>query len=416
MLACAARARKGVLAAADDAEGHLAGRRSSAGPAADWISSGHRTVDSGALAAAAAEVATTYIERETMDPSPFDLVTELGLARLTLWSDRQSGLRALLAVDDMTLGPAVGGIRTRAYPSLAAAIEDAAALARAMTRKTSLGGLDAGGCKIVVLDHPGLDRPAAFARLGELVDELGGAVRTAGDLGTTADDLAAAARTCRFVDTAHEDLGAATARTVLRCVEACAEEKGRAVAGLAVAVQGCGAIGAAVARSLAGVGARVVVADVDRARAEATAREVGGQVASPDSILTEEVDLISPCAVGGAITEDVAARARAWAVCGAANNVLAGPAAEARLAGRGVLYVPDFIASAGAVIYGIARNLMGLPDPMRLVDAVGITAREVLAESRASGRTATDVAAARAARRIEAARAAGLPRPRATPP
>jgi leucine dehydrogenase len=344
-----------------------------------------------------------------MDPSPFELVTELGLARLTLWSDRPSGLRALLAVDDVTLGPAVGGIRTRAYPTLAAAIQDAAALARAMTRKAALGRLDAGGCKIVVLDHPGLDRPAAFARLGELIEELGGMVRTAGDLGTTADDLAAVARTCRFVDTSHEDLGGATARTVLRCVEACAEAKGRAVAGLTVAVQGCGAIGAAVARALAAVGARVIVADVDAARAEATARAVDGRVVSPDSILTEEVDLVSPCAIGGAITEDVAGRVRAWAVCGAANNVLAGPGAEARLAERGVLYVPDFIASAGAVVHGIGKNLMGLTDPTPLVDAVGITAREVLAESRASGRLATDVAVERAERRIEAARAARRP-------
>ncbi|HTE51204.1 MAG TPA: Glu/Leu/Phe/Val dehydrogenase dimerization domain-containing protein [Kofleriaceae bacterium] len=339
------------------------------------------------------------------DSSLFELVAALGCARVTLWSDPPSGLRAVLVVDDMTLGPAVGGIRTRAYPSLAAAIADAAALARAMVIKTALGGVDAGGCKIVVLDHPGLDRPAGFARLGQLVAELGGLVRTAGDLGTTIDDLAAAARHCAFVNTEHDDLTGATARTLVRCVEACAEVAGGGgVAGLRVAVQGCGAIGAAAARALAAAGARLVVADVDAARAEAIARETGGRVVAADAILFEDVDLVCPCAIGGVITTGAADRVRAWAVCGAANNVIAEPAAEARLAARGILFVPDVMASSGAVIRGVSQGVMGLADATPLIDAVGTTAREILAASRASGRLASDLARERAFARIERVR------------
>jgi leucine dehydrogenase len=341
------------------------------------------------------------------DLALFDDIGHLGLARLLLWSDPPSGLRALAAIDDVTLGPACGGIRTRSYPSLSAAVRDAAALARAMTRKTALAGLDAGGCKIVVLDHPGLDRPAAFARLGQLVEELGGLIRSAGDLGTTAEDLEAAAAHTRFVNTSLDDLSAATARTLVRAAEACAAAKGRGgLAGLSIAVQGCGAIGAAAARALAAAGARLVVADLDGKRAEAIAREVGGRVAAPDAILFEEVDLVAPCAVGGVLTVEVAERIRAWAVCGAANNVLAEPAAEARLRARGILFVPDVIASSGAVIVGVATRVMDIANPTPLLDAVGETASEVLAESASTGRLASDVAADRAAARIARGRRA----------
>jgi leucine dehydrogenase len=335
----------------------------------------------------------------------FALLDSLGGPRVMLWSDAASGLRAVLAIDDMTLGPAVGGIRTRAYPSLVSAIEDAAGLARAMAIKTALGGIDAGGGKIVVLDHARLDRPAAFARLGQLLAELGGRVRTAGDLGTTAADLEAAARHCPYVNTSHEDLSAATARSVLRCVEACASVAGKPGAGgLRVAVQGCGAIGSAVARALAGAGAQLVVADLDAALAQRTARATGARVAAPESILFEMVDVVCPCAVGGVLTADAAERIAAWAVCGAANNVLAEPEAERRLAGRGILFVPDVIASAGAVVHGVSRSLMGVTDSGPLIDALGDTARAVLAASRETGRLATDIAHERARARIRSAR------------
>ena len=336
----------------------------------------------------------------------FELAAALDCARLTLWTDRASGLRAVFALDDVTLGPAVGGIRTRAYANIEAAVEDAAALARAMTIKAALGGLDAGGGKVVVMDHPGLDRPAAFARLGQHVEELGGLFHTAGDLGTTRDDLAAMARRSQYVNTSHVDLTGATARTLVLCAEACAEVAGRpGLAGMRVAVQGCGAIGDAAARALAGAGCELVVADVDAALAERTAAATGARVASPERLLVEDVDMICPCAIGGVMTAALADRLSAWAVCGCANNVLADAAAERRLGERGILFVPDVLASSGAVIHGVATGLMGLPDSAPLIAAVGVTAREVLSASRARGVPATAIAEQRARARIGAAAA-----------
>jgi leucine dehydrogenase len=325
-----------------------------------------------------------------------------GVARCVVWRDPPSGLVAVLVIDDLTLGPGAGGVRTRAYPDLAAALAEAAALARAMTRKCALAGLAAGGAKAVVLDHPGLDRPRAFARLGEFVAELGGVFRTAGDLGTTAADLAAMAATCPFVHTDERGLAEAVARGLLRCVEACARARGREVAGLRVAVQGCGSIGGAAARALAAAGAGLVVADVDAARAGALAAELGAAVASPGAVLTAEVDVVAPCAVGGVITSAVAAELRAWAVCGAANNILADEAAARTLARRGVLHVPDEVASAGAVIEGIGRSVMGLADRGPLIDALGATAAALLAESARTGELPGALAERRARARLAA--------------
>lgn len=318
-------------------------------------------------------------------------------------TDPPSGLRAYLVLDSLALGPAAGGVRTRRYPSAESALNDALQLARAMTLKCALAGLDAGGGKCVVIDHDGLDRQRAFEQLGKHVEALRGAFRTAGDLGTTADDLQAMARRSQYVYLDERGLSAAVARGMLRCIEACAAERGQnGVSGLRVAVQGAGSIGAAVAEALAGAGARVVCADIDAERAERVAERVGGSTCSPDEVLFMDVDIVAPCATGGVITAEVARRLRAFAVCGAANNILASAEAGQALAARGILHVPDPIASAGAVIEGVGRVVMNLPDPTPLIDRLGETAREVLAEAKSSGRPPAEVAEARALRRVAA--------------
>lgn len=333
-----------------------------------------------------------------------DLLDPAGAARCVLWRDPPSGLAAVLVIDDLSLGPAAGGVRTRAYPDAAAMIAEAAALARAMTRKCALAGLDAGGAKAVVLDHPGLDRPAAFRALGRFIAELGGVFRTAGDLGTTTADLAAMAESCPYVHTDDHGLAEAVARGVVACVRACARARGRGLGGLRVAVQGCGAIGSAVARALAAEGAFLRVADVDPRRTHDVAEATGSHVHDPKDILFAPVDVLAPCAVGGVVTAEVAAQAPAWALCGAANNLLAEPAVAEALRARGILHVPDVVASAGAVIEGIGRSVMHLADREPLIAALGTTAGELLAESAATGRTTEDLAARRAVARIAAVR------------
>lgn len=336
-----------------------------------------------------------------------DALEERGAKRVLLLLEPKLGLRAVLVLDDLTLGPGVGGIRTRAYASAEEAALDAARLARAMTVKCALAGLDAGGAKMVVMDHPGLARAAAFEWLGERVQELGGLFRTAGDLGTTDQDLAALARSTEFVHRDEGRLADAVALGLSACVDAALEGRHPRGDRWTVSVQGAGAIGGAVVRRLSARGMRVRVADPVSARAEALARETGAQVVDPAQVLSEPTDVLSPCAVGGVIDTGVAERVTAQVVVGAANNILTDPEAGRVLHRRGVALVPDPIASAGAVVAGIGRTVMGLADTRPLIERLGETAASVLGESRAQDRPPTEVAEAWAWRRIEAARRLG---------
>ncbi|HHH30703.1 MAG TPA: hypothetical protein ENK57_20500 [Polyangiaceae bacterium] len=249
-----------------------------------------------------------------------------------------------------------------------------------------------------------LDREGAFRRMGDRVEALGGAFRTAGDLGTTDADLAAMASRSSFVHTDTPNLAGAVGRGVLRCMEACAQAHGvPSLAGLRIAVQGCGDIGAAVARSLFRSGARIVVADLDRARAESLADEVDGEVSSPDEVLWLDVDVVAPCAVGDVLDARRVERLRAWAVCGGANNICTDMAAHHALHEGGILFVPDLISSSGAVIEGIGETVMGLDDRSGLIDALRETAAAVLHDAGRDGRPPMVHAIERARRRIDAA-------------
>lgn len=338
--------------------------------------------------------------------SVFEAMEASGGSRCLVVADAETGLRAIIAIDSLVLGPAAGGIRTKAYAREADAIQDAVKLASAMTLKCAIAGLNAGGGKTVVIDHPGMDRPRAFERLGEFIEDLGGAYGTAGDLGTTADDLAAVARGTRHISTDGADLSDAAGRGVLRSIEACAQVQGiDGVRGLRVAVQGCGAMGEAVARALSSAGARLVLADTDTHRAQTLADELGAATLDPAHVLSADVDIVAPCAIGGVVTGPAVQALRAWAICGAANNQIADEGAAQTLVERNILYVPDFLASAGTVIRGIA----GEEACDRLIDSLREKAVSILTESRAQSVSSHVVAARMARQRIDQARRARPP-------
>lgn len=337
----------------------------------------------------------------------FPLLEELGAQRCMLLSHAASGLRAILVLDDTSLGPAAGGVRTARYPSFEAAVREAQELARAMTYKCALADLGAGGGKVVVLDHDGLDRQPAFEALGAHVESLDGLFRTSGDFGTTQDDLRAMARRTRYVQSDEARLARSVARGVHRCIEALQRHRGLShkVEGLRVAIQGCGVIGSAVARLLGENGAELLVADLVPERAEAVAADTGARILDPEAIIEAEVDILAPCASSKWLDPGTADRIRARAICGAANNVLTGVEAAKRLDARGILHIPDAISSAGAVIEGIGRTVMGLPDRSPLLDHLGQTAEMVLDEASRNGITPQEAAEGLARRRLEDARA-----------
>ena len=338
--------------------------------------------------------------------------------RIVIRQDAESGLRMLIAVHSTVLGPALGGMRLRSYPGgLPEALEDVLNLARTMTLKASAAGLDLGGGKAVMLDDGRAEmREARMRAAAAVVDELGGAYITAEDIGTTTADMDFVSRHTRWVVGRSEGNGGrgdpspVTAETVKRSMERglAAATGSPALEGRTVGVVGVGKVGEPLARKLAAAGARVVAFDVDAARLEGLAGEGVVEAApSAEAIFARELDVLAPCAAGGAVDEHVACKV----VCGAANNPLASNDVATRLASRGVLYVPDFLANCGGLI-NCSSELRHTGDAE--VDAHIATAMsrldDALEEAGRTGEPPTAVAERHALERVEQARRDGRSR------
>jgi leucine dehydrogenase len=306
---------------------------------------------------------------------------------------RAEGYHGIVAVHSTALGRALGGTRLWRYPSEAAALDDALRLSRGMTYKNALAGLDAGGGKSVILAPERItDRAALFRAHARVVDLLEGAYVTAEDVGTTPadmDTMAAVTPHVAGVSTGIGDPSPHTARGVFRAIQAAVRHRFGAdgVRGTWIAVQGCGNVGRALVRELRAAGAEVVVADVDGDRAAAVAAEHGCRVVAADAIHDAEADVFAPCALGGILDAETIPRLRAAVVAGGANNQLREPDADgARLAARGIVYVPDYVANAGGVITGYGE-MAGWPDgeAAARVDAIHDTVLDILRRAEAAG-------------------------------
>jgi leucine dehydrogenase len=330
--------------------------------------------------------------------------------------DARTGLQAVIAVHSTALGPAMGGCRLWHYPAPGAALTDALRLSRGMSLKNAMAGLPLGGGKAVILGPIAPERRAdVFAAFGAAVEGLGGRYVTAEDVGVSVADMAAAATRTGHVSgvTAAGGVGGDpspfTARGVLRGIEAAVRHVlGRGdLEGVRVAVQGVGHVGGALCDLLAGQGARLVVADTDAARLAEVCARTGALPVGLDDVLRADVDVVAPCALGGAITPDAAAAMTARIVAGAANNQLANAQAGEVLGRRGIAYVPDYVLNAGGIIAVAAEYLGGRSGVQVLadVDAIGPRCADLLARAQAAGLGPETLADTRAEQIIAAARA-----------
>lgn len=277
-----------------------------------------------------------------------------------LFRDAAAGLTAVIAIHSTHLGPAAGGARFWHYADREQAITDALRLSRGMSFKNAMAGLPAGGGKGVILADPDrVKTPAILRAFGRAIESLGGRYVTAEDVGMTDADMVTIGAETRHVSglpvahgAAGGNPGPSTAMGVFLGIKAAIASKlGRGSArGVHVAIQGVGSVGGGVARLLAAEGARLTLADVDAGRAEALARELGGDAVPAGAILSIEADVLSPCALGAILTAGTIAALRVPIVGGGANNQLATPADGDRLAARGILYAPDYVINAGGII------------------------------------------------------------------
>jgi len=274
--------------------------------------------------------------------------------------DPKSGLTAIIALHSTHLGPGAGGTRFWHYAEPGDALRDALRLSRGMSYKNAMAGLPMGGGKAVILAGPDRAKsPELMAAFGDAVDALGGRYVTAEDVGITEADMVAVSQRTPHVSGLPADHGAAggdpgpfTAMGIFLGIKAAVRHKlGKdSLAGVHVAVQGTGSVGGGVARLLAKEGARLTLSDIDHDRAAGLARELGGETAAADAVMSVACDVFSPNALGAILDDEGIARLDAPIVAGGANNQLARAHHGAVLAGRGILYAPDYVINAGGII------------------------------------------------------------------
>jgi leucine dehydrogenase len=327
-------------------------------------------------------------------------------------TDRKSGLRAVIAVHSTHLGPGAGGTRFWHYAKTGDAIADVLRLSRGMSYKNAMAGLPLGGGKAVILADADRTKAAdMFAAFGRAVDGLGGRYVTAEDVGINVADMVEISRQTRFVaglpvaeGAVGGDPGPHTSYGVFLGVKAAVKRAlGKdSLSGLHIALQGAGSVAGGFARRAAREGARLSIADIDAARAQALAGEVGGVVVAPDVIMTLEADVLSPNALGAILNEQSIAALNVPIVAGGANNQLATRADGDRVQARGILYAPDYVINAGGII-NVSTEYVGDGDQAKVrerVEAIPGRLEEIWAESAATGVTPAEVADAMARKLI----------------
>ena len=316
---------------------------------------------------------------------------------VTFFSDAATGLKGIIAIHSTALGPAAGGCRAWAYESEEAALQDVLRLSRGMSFKNAVAGLPLGGGKAVIIREPGKPvTEAQFEAFGRVVDRLHGAYVTAEDVGVSVADMSCVARSTPYVsglsshgDTAGGDPSPKTAYGVYCGILAAVRARlGRSdLQGLRVAVQGLGSVGRHLCENLHKAGARLVVADLDPAACDKVRERFGAEVVSPEEILFQEVDVLSPCAMGGVFNALSIPRLRTPVIAGGANNQLASPEDGLALHARGILYAPDYVINAGGIICVASEYLRsGSEDEVwKRVAGIEQTLAGIFAESKAAG-------------------------------
>ena len=301
--------------------------------------------------------------------------------QITFCYDEECGLRAIIAIHNTTLGPALGGVRMWPYKSEEEALVDALRLSRGMTFKSAAAGLNLGGGKAVIIGDPKKDRTEAlFRSFGRFVEGLGGRYITAEDVGTDVRCMEWVRMETAYVTGISRALGGSgdpspvTAVGTLMGMKACAMERwgSDSLAGRKVNVQGVGAVGYHLVKFLIEQGAKVTVCDISEENLTRVKRDFEVTVVEPAKIFDVEGHIFAPCALGGVINDETVTRLKVEVVAGSANNVLQVDKRHGRaLAERGILYAPDYVINAGGLI-NVANELEGYNQERALKQAEGI--------------------------------------------
>lgn len=324
-----------------------------------------------------------------------------------------AGLKAIIAIHDTTLGPALGGTRMWPYESEAAALRDVLRLSEGMTCKNALAGVPFGGGKAVIIGDARSDKsPELFRALGRAIDRLGGHFITGEDVGISVADAEEIRKATRHVGGITEggagDPSPTTAYGVFKGMKAAARHRlGAAdLKNLRVCVQGLGAVGMALCALLHEAGARLLAADIRAAAVREAGERFDATAVLPETAHATDCDIFAPCALGAGLNERTIPQIRARIVAGSANNQLGEAADGARLADHGILYAPDYVINAGGVI-SIAHEGPAFDRERMLahVARIGDTLKQIFTRAESDDLATSKIADRMARERIAAARA-----------
>jgi len=336
-----------------------------------------------------------------------DYALKHGFGELHFKVDVETGMKAVVAIHNTKLGPALGGCRLIEYPDTATAVGDAMRLARGMSYKSALANLPLGGGKAVIIKpaHP-FDRAAYMHHFGAFINDLGGRYVTALDSGTQLSDMDIIAQHTPYVaslSSHNGDPSPSTAIGVLRGIQAAVMFKTgkESLHGLHIAIQGLGHVGFMLASQLRECGARITVADINPIIVDHVVKELGALAVSANDIHKIPCDVFAPCALGAIINDITINQFQTNIIAGAANNQLAHTYHGQHLHDKGILYATDYVINAGGVIFAAGKYL-NTPETVvnSQIDGIRTTLLDIFARSRLENRPTSDIADAMAQEKL----------------
>lgn len=310
----------------------------------------------------------------------FSYMEQYDYEQLLFCQDEQSGLKAIIAIHDTTLGPALGGTRMWTYESEALAIEDALRLARGMTYKNAAAGLNLGGGKTVIIGDPKKDKnEEMFRAFGRFIQGLNGRYITAEDVGTTVEDMDLIHEETDYVTGISPAFGSSgnpspvTAYGVYKGMKAATKEAfgTDSLEGKMIAIQGVGNVAYNLCKHLHAEGAELIVTDINKEAVRRAVEEFGARAVDPNDIYHTECHIYAPCALGATINDETIPQIKAKVIAGAANNQLKENRHGAEIHEMGIVYAPDYVINAGGVI-NVADELYGYNEERALKKVEGI--------------------------------------------
>ena len=348
----------------------------------------------------------------TEEISIFNQLSKFGHQKVVFCSDEDTGLKAIIAIHDTTLGPALGGTRMWAYKSESEALDDVLRLSRAMTYKASITGLNLGGGKAVIIGDSRLGKSEALMRrFGRFIKNLNGSFITAEELGTNTKDMEYIRMETEYVTGVPESLGGSgdpspvTAKGVFMGIKACVKELfgTDSLAGKSVAVQGIGQVGENLVHLLREENAKVYVSDINEDRLSKVAKKYGAEAIDINRLMDLDIDIYAPCAFGATVNTETIDKLKCAIIAGSANNQLLDEQVHGRLLlEKGILYAPDYLINAGGLI-NCYSEIAGFSKKrtMQLAENIYEATRSVLKKSKAENIPTHEAANKIAEKRIE---------------